>query len=278
MKGGTLVLLCLACTSSQTRSAQSRAKTVQIKKPEIPALVYYAADKLWEGEYGKQGEIAFSDGNTNTALGDVPDNFQSRIACGSDLREIDKPWITDDRIAQQVSPTTCRQLLTQSSIRLKTSSGQQDYIQRDFFPIPATQKWRGKTVEVTAPGLQGTQIKSLSPCCRQSDCPTVCLQNPEPSKCYLEVYTISTGVVYEESIRAELARLITGQSLFTTGGAFLIPRFRVPCDYCPLSNCITNCSNGEYSTGYSDTSVRLLFFTLTVGAMSDLCGCRLVSR
>lgn len=259
MKASCLVLFGLACATAQipderggTETAQ---RTVQIPKPEIPALVYYSSDKLWREMYGKQGEIGFNDGSTDSQLGDIPDNFQSRIACDPDLRVIDKPWITDARIAQQVSPTSCRQLLTQTSIKLKTSSSQRDYLQRDFFPIPASQVWRGNTVDVTDPSRQGTQSRRLSPCCKQSDCPNICLQYPEPKKCYLEVYTISTGVVYEESVRADFARFFTGQSLTTIGGAFLIPRFRVPCDYCPLSNCITNCSNGEYSTGFSDTSV-----------------------
>lgn len=33
------------------------------------------------------------------------------------------------------------------------------------------------------------------------------------------------------------------------------PVIRVPCLYCPLTSCITNCSHGEYSTGLSDYAV-----------------------
>ncbi len=258
----TILLLAVICAAQKINLLDDisfYAKTVFIRKPEIPTLVYYASDVLWKGVAGNQGEIAFSDGSTNMVLSEIPDNFQSRIACGSDLQAIAKTWISDEQIAKQVSPTTCRQLLGQTSIRVRPFYADGKTVERPFFPIPATQTWRGSTIDVTKSGRQGTQIQSLSPCCSQSDCPTVCLQTPEPRKCYLEVYTISTGVVYEESIRAELARFFTGQSLTTIGGAFLIPRFRVPCDYCALSGCITNCSNGEYSTGNSDTSVRLLF-------------------
>lgn len=260
MRRGILSLLCLAYAGSQSRDerggAEPAARTVQIPKPEIPVLVYYPADRMWQSAYGQQGEIGFSDGSNNNALADIPDNFQSRIACDKDLLTIHKPWISDEQIAQQVSPTTCRQLLSQTSIRLKTSSKQKDYQQRNFFPVPATQNWRGKTVDVTTSSRLGTHGHSLSPCCRQAECPSVCLQHAEPKKCHLEVFTISTLVVYEESFRADFIRFFTGQSITTEGGAFLIPRFRIPCDYCPLANCITNCSNGEYATGYAEISVR----------------------
>ena len=250
----------LACVAGQIADerggVQAAQRTVQILKPEIPTLVYYPLDKLWQSAFGNQGEIAFNDGSTDARLGDIPDNFQSRISCGSDALPPINPWITDERIAQQISPTTCRQLLSQTSIRLKTSSSQQNYLQRDFFPIPASQTWRGNAVNVPNPSKQGTQAKSLSPCCRQSECPNICLQNPEPQRCYLEIFTISTGVIPEDSFRAEVVRAVTGQQLTTIGGAFFRFRFRVPCDHCPLSNCITNCSNGEYATGFADTSVR----------------------
>lgn len=274
-----VLLSSLACVAAQRIAderggANTAQRTIQIPKPEIPTLVYYPLDKLWQSAFGNQGEIPFNDGSTNTQLGDIPDNFQSRIACGSEVTPLLNPWITDEQIAQQVSPTSCRQLLAQTSIRLKTSSGQQGYLQRDFFPIPASQTWRGNTVTVPKPERQGTLGKRLSPCCRQSECPTVCLQNPEPQKCYLEVYTISTGVVYEDSLWADTVRQFTGQDLNYEGGAFFRLRFRVPCDYCPLSNCISNCSNGEYATGFSDTSVR----TFSIGSRTGPLMCVSCSR
>jgi hypothetical protein len=226
---------------------------VQEKRPRIPALVYYAPQSQWMERFAQQGEIPFSDGSSDIRLADPPDNFQYRIACGAESETVSSPWVRPERVDAQISYTSCRDLVLTNKIRYKTYNADKEYREVDFFPVPSAQIWRG--VELRQ-GKTGIHSRYLSSCCRQSECPSVCLEFPEPQRCFLEIYTVSQGEVYEESVRADIARFFTGQSLTMQGGAFLRLRFKIPCDYCPLANCVTNCSNGEYATARATYQVR----------------------
>jgi hypothetical protein len=232
-------------------------RIVQIAKPEIPTLVYYKTGlESTEDYYGDQGEIRFNDWSGDVIMQNIPESFQYRIECDTPHSVTDNLWITPAQIAEQISPATCRQLISKNKITLKTSytsvaGGNTREI--DFIPIPASQTWRGSQLNQ---GKTGIPARKLSSCCRQSECPTVCLQTPEPRKCFLEVYTIRTGLVYDNSLGAQFVEGVTGSAQYTTGGSFLHMRFKIPCDYCPLKNCVTNCSNGEFATRTSAYQVK----------------------
>ena len=103
--------LCLmAITPVHSQTVQ---KVVQIAKPEIPTLVYYQTGKeSAETNYGDQGEIRFNDWSNDVKMQNIPESFQYRIECNTPHEETDKLWIEDSQIAEQISPTTCKQLIS----------------------------------------------------------------------------------------------------------------------------------------------------------------------
>lgn len=254
--------LCLMAITPVHSQAAPLQRVVQIAKPEIPTLVYYQTGKeSTEAYYGDQGEIRFNDWSNDVMMQNIPESFQYRIECDRPHPEPDRLWITPEQIAQQISPATCRELVLKNKITLKpfyTSTASGNTREIDFIPIPASQTWRGSQLNQAKTGIPA---RKLSSCCRQSECPDVCLQTPEPKKCFLEVYTIRTGQIYDDSVGAQIVEGITGSAQYTTGGAVLHMRFKIPCDYCPLANCVTNCSNGEYATRTSTYQVWVSLHT-----------------
>jgi hypothetical protein len=268
--------LCLmAITPVHSQTVQ---KVVQIAKPEIPTLVYYQTGKeSAETNYGDQGEIRFNDWSNDVKMQNIPESFQYRIECNTPHEETDKLWIEDSQIAEQISPTTCKQLISKNKITIKTSytkNERRDSREIDFIPIPASQTWRGTELKQDK---TGTPSRRLSSCCRQVECPNICLLTPEPQKCHLEVYTIRTGEINDDSIQARIARATVvgvildqaGVKLTKMGGAFMHMRFKIPCDYCLLTSCATNCSNGEYATRTSAYQVKVIIILIILAHTAD---------
>ena len=223
-------------------------------KPEIPQLVYWGPGQ--SGTF-KDNEVEFNGGSTAARLAeaDVPDSFQYRVNCGEDTYSPTNQWVSDAKIAYMVARTTCKQLLSAEFIRLRTHPTEQTVRNIRLIPVPATQTWNGVQLQQSRTGINRNRV---STCCDSQQCTSVCLEFPAAKQCNLEFYTVAQGAVYDESVGADIARFFGGVSLTTRGGAFLYPRFRIPCDYCPLTNCIANCSNGQFSTGYTDIVVRTL--------------------
>jgi hypothetical protein len=201
------------------------------------------------------GEIGFQidDGDFPRTMPDdrIPDSFQHRVSCNS-LAD-PNPWILDSIVDEAVSYTSCKNLVAQSTITLKTNFFDRRPRSIPFRPVPVSQDWQGYKIAST-PGESAYQ---LSTCCDPEKCPNICLVNSQAQRCHLEIFTV--GAQYEEDTRS-------ADSLFYNAfmrkfkmkvvGGRLNRRFRIPCEYCPLTNCITNCTNGQYATQYSDYQVN----------------------
>ena len=265
-RGWLVVVVVLATASAQyypidisgyLDPVAQAAQPEQIKpKPRIPTLVYYGPRQAAAMTEIKEDEAGFNYGMTSDRMAekDVPDSFQYRINCGEDVISTDKLWIPDARIPDTISRTTCKTLLEVDFIKLKTYPAEQTARNIRLIPVPALQTWNSVQLQQSRTGIDRNRISS---CCDREQCTSICLEFPAAQQCHLEIYTVGQGQVYAEGIGADVARIFSGGvSQTTIGGAFLHSRFRVPCDYCPLTNCITNCTNGQYATGYSDIVVR----------------------
>lgn len=212
-----------------------------IQRPTIPVLYYYSSHQFDEQmdnlAYLEDGYTGFTDGSGNGQF-TPPNVFQYRIKCGS--TPIADPWVTDARIERSVQYTTCYELLrNQNTIRFQ-ASGLHGVDERRLIPIPLSQEWNGQTIEAKE---QGIALKHLSTCCFQRDCPAQCLQSSEPKACHLEIFTASSSAQADD---------LAYSPVNNRGGPTLQRRFRVPCSYCALGDCIRNCSNGEMATGFAN--------------------------
>jgi hypothetical protein len=264
-RGWLVVVVVLATASAQyypidisgyLDPVEQASQPEEIKpKPRIPTLVYYGPRQAAAMTELKEDEAGFNDGGTSDRMAekDVPDSFQYRINCGENIFLTTKLWIPDARIPATISRTTCKKLLEVDFIKLKTYPAEQTARNIRLIPVPASQTWNGVQLQQSWTGVDRNRISS---CCDREQCTSICLEFAAAKQCHLEIYTVGQGQVYAVGAEAEVVRYFTGVSQTTIGGAFLHSRFRVPCDYCPLTNCITNCTNGQYATGYSDIVVR----------------------
>lgn len=208
-------------------------------KPRMPTLVYYphsAQHLLWRVY---EDEIGFNnDNNEADYFQDIPDSFQYKINC--DSKPADNPWIPDIMISKTISPTTCKTLLKNRAIQIKISSSNTYIFNVNLIPIPQIQSWQGYSLA----SYPGQQISRLSDCCDATVCTDRCLEKPQAQKCYMEIYILET-----------LRRVIAWGPMMETYAIGLRQVFRIPCDYCPLVNCVRQCSYGEYATNYSDFQV-----------------------
>ncbi len=187
----------------------------------------------------------------------IPESFQHRVSCDS-LPEAN-PWIQDNWIDKVVTYTNCKNLVTQSTITLKTYFSDSKPRSIPFRPVPVSQDWEGYTVTSTP----GHSARQLSSCCDRALCPDVCLVNPKAQRCHLEIFTVGAEYVIDyKSADSLFQNAFTGKFKRNVGGGMLIRRFRIPCEYCPLTSCVTNCTNGQYATDYSDYQVRIVFWVV----------------
>ena len=225
-------------------------------QPKIPILTYLGPDQQYRFTSMPVGEIGFQfDGweQPRTAPDDqIPDSFQHRVSC--DSQEPPQAWIQDYFMNKAVAYTNCKNLVAQSTISLKTNILDSKPRSIPFRPIPVSQDWEGYKVTSTP----GEGMYQLSTCCDRDQCPTICLANPKAQRCYLEVFTTGPEYDIDYSAGSLIAQGFTGKFNRKVSGGKLYPRFRIPCEYCPLTNCITNCTNGQYATKYSDYQVGLV--------------------
>ena len=221
-------------------SVAASARVNPPPKPRIPMLVYYpfsSQSQLWQ-VYTE--EIGFNNDRSESSSfqDNLPDNFYYRINCNS--QRIDSPWIPDGSIAQTISPTTCKTLLSAKVINVKTYKQNPITFTINLLPVPQILEWGGYRLASDT----GPLVSHISDCCDATVCTDRCLESPQAQKCYLEV------VIPETQSRAK-----AWGPMMETYAITLKPVFRIPCDYCPLVACVKQCSNGEYATGYSDFQV-----------------------
>ena len=196
---------------------------------------------------------------------DVPGVFQYRIALAASkpgwpwYAEDDKerkrtPWFLDSDIFPVVQSLqaryTCRALVATGYVPVRrTFNGPIENIRLE--PVPSQQVWNRETLTTDTPGIL---LNRLSSCCDASACMDRCLQYDTAQAGYLEVLAPQWGV-FEPDKKITPA---FGGSYTTTGERSdpgVWPVYRVPCDYCPLKSCITNCTNGNFVTGLADFSL-----------------------
>lgn len=192
----------------------------------------------------------------------TPEVFQYRI---TQTREAGPypPWVSDVHTdAIMARGATCAEILENTKIKFRDRLG----IERDIplEPVPLEQTWTpdGTKLRTDRPGVQRNRVTS---CCDASRCTDRCLLFSQGELWVLEINAPSWGV--DEIV------VVRGAGRVNQGGGSndvvnikrdpgVWPVMRIPCLYCPITSCITNCSNGEYATGFTDVSVRLcIFFT-----------------
>jgi len=175
----------------------------------------------------------------------IPPSFQYRMVPGTQPVDTSHaPWVSDKDILKVVSPSTnCADLLKATSITVKT--GNPIVIPREvpLIPVPVSQVWvpeNKKTAPITITSDDpGVARESLSACCKKEDCPEKCLEFTASQVWYLQISAPQWG--YDGS-RGGASGGMRDLGYSDPG---LWPVFRVQCSYCPLSSCITECSNGE---------------------------------
>ena len=218
-------------------------------KPRIPTLVYYpysSQNLLWRVY---EEEIGFNnDRNDQYYLANLPDNFYFDINCNSQPPA--NPWIPDEMIAQTISSTTCKTLLSTRVINIRLNQQMSMIFSVNLIPVPQMLEWGGYKRAF----IPGPIVSRLSDCCDATVCTDRCLEKPQAQKCYIEV------MIPEMQSRAKAWGPMTETFTFE-----LRTVFRIPCDYCQLVDCVRQCSNGEYATGYSDYQVRCSLSFLSRG-------------
>ena len=192
---------------------------------------------------------------------DVPAVFQYRISLAAskpgwpwyaddDRERKREPWFLDSDVFPVVPGRyTCRALVLAGYVPVRrTFNGPVEQIRLE--PVPSEQVWGKETLKTEQPGIL---LNRLSSCCDASACTDRCLQYDTAQAGYLEVLAPQWGV-YEPD--KKITPTFGGS--YTTegerGDPGVWPVYRVPCDFCPLKSCITNCTNGQFATGLADFS------------------------
>lgn len=200
----------------------------------------------------------------------VPVTFQYRVT-KSLAQSKYPPWL-DDLKAKAISregATTCATLLSQQSIRVRGPTG--ETLDVPLRPIPLEQEWDKNLIKTDQPGIERNR---LSTCCDEEKCLDRCLLLPKGEPAFLEINAPSYGKV--EVVTSNIVNQGGARGYGNSGQIVmkydpgLWPVMRIPCLHCPIKSCITNCSNGEYSTGYTDYSVSHAYVFDATGSADRL--------
>ena len=211
----------------------------------IPTLVYAETKEgILEG-----GLLSLNKGSVSD--GDVPETFYYNIDC-TGTPTADVPWVHDIHVARKVEYTNCANLLKQTTIQVATKYDMRlPIVSRPLVPIPRTMVWKGYTMESNNPG---DPYNRLSRCCTPSGCPEICLKNTAGKRCTLNIQALeieTTWMSVEDGFKESITKSGTIFKYLSGGGDYHNRRavsrlvMRTPCEYCPLVNCVTNCTNGE---------------------------------
>ena len=194
-------------------------------------------------------------GENEIAVGrrEVPLVFQYRIVPMTFAFDTKYPPWKEGRDTLMSQTAKCADLIANTNIRIRRDgSSTVENVRLD--PLPLEQPWKGRTLTAKQ---QGVARHSVSACCDQDACLDRCLQFPQGELWMLEILTPQWGV---DEVRVVSGRVNQGGSSRETyeikEDPGIWPVLRVPCLYCPIKSCVTNCSNGEYSTGFADIVVR----------------------
>ena len=214
--------------------------------------------------YASGSDNPVIDGRLNTYQGsrgkqDVPGALQYVIRCNKEGGGYRTPWSKQATVDSIVSYTTCSKLLETQQLTVKPSKDSTDTVYVPLIPVQRSQIVQGVKLETYLPG----QLRSgVSSCCNPSSCPDECLKYEEAQKCVLMI--LEPTVIHDPvSTDSEWTKFFSGD-WGAWGKGNYYPSFNVfmeiPCDYCPAVNCVRNCTNGEYVTGYANYIVSQYFF------------------
>lgn len=164
------------------------------------------------------------------------------------------PWVLErDTLMSQTGK--CSDLIANLNIRVRRDgSGTVENVKLD--PLPLEQRWEGMTFKADQPGIPRHAVSS---CCDQDTCLDRCLQYAQGERWMLEIVAAQWAVDRVDEVYRVEGEAYTFETLTTRRDPGVWPVIRSPCLYCPLKSCVTNCSNGEYSTGYANVVVSPLF-------------------
>ncbi len=253
MRGVCLLLFLNAASSgfvSFTKKESVFNAQGETARPVLPVVVYaIEADGILQDGFVNSNQGAI-DKNS------LPVNYQYTVRCNEDVF-FGTPWVKQDHVTRRISYTTCSELLNSRELSVKVSRKATEVVKVPLIPVPRVQTVDGISHETRVPGKVRGQIGT---CCNPSSCPEKCIELKEAMKCELMI-VLPTRIDESTTDTAEWNRFLTGQwGDFGKGNSYvrLQAIMSIPCDYCPLVNCIRNCTNGQFATGFSDYNVSLV--------------------
>jgi hypothetical protein len=181
----------------------------------------------------------------------TPDVFQYRITQTREAALQYPPWI-EDRLTDAIMArgVTCADLLRNRKILFRDKEG----VVREtpLEPVPLEQIWGPDRVRITTdrPGIQRNRV---SACCNAETCLDRCLVFPRGEPWFLEINAPQLSASMSVTLQLSWLGLPDKEEMRVQYGIW--PVMRIPCHYCPFASCISNCSNGEYATEFTDLSV-----------------------
>lgn len=172
------------------------------------------------------------------------------------------PWVNDAVTDGVVAGgATCAEILAKNQ-RILFRDGMGVVREIPLEPVPLEQVFVPANTKLTT-DTPGIQRNRLSSCCDAEACLDRCLAFPSAQAWFLEIGAPSYGVDVIEVVRGagrvNQGGTGTNDVVHIKRDPGVWPVMRVACRYCPLTSCITTCSNGEYATGFADLSVSPFF-------------------
>jgi hypothetical protein len=169
------------------------------------------------------------------------------------------PWVSDAVTDGVVAGgATCAEILAKNR-RILFRDGLGVVREIPLEPVPLEQVFVPANTKLTT-DTPGIQRNRLSSCCDAEACLDRCLAFPSAQAWFLEIgapsYGVDDIVVVRGAGRVNQGGTGTNDVVYIKQDPGVWPVMRIACRYCPLTSCITNCSNGEYATGFADLSVR----------------------
>lgn len=175
------------------------------------------------------------------------DTVYFRVACG-DKKNPGQAAISDETVSARVKATKCSDLLKNEVMILLTNANPAVAYPRRLQGMPVNNEKDGKSIRIPEASVPTELVTS---CCNPSDCPTQCIDASRANQdCVLEVYVLALVTDYR-NIKLYYwefyGQKVAGTKMSTNPEESLIYQLllRVKCKYCFLTNCVTECKNGQ---------------------------------
>lgn len=194
------------------------------------------------------------------------DTVYFRVACGA-KKNPSKAAISDEIVNARVKVAKCSELLRNEVMILLTNTNPAVAYPRRLQGMPVNNVKDGKSITIREASVATELVTS---CCSPTDCPTQCIDASQANQdCVLEVYALALTKDYRNIKSYSLewyGQKVAGTQTSTDPEESLIYQLllRVKCKYCFLTNCVTECKNGQ---------VRLLYMSFRFPACTLIIPC-----